>query len=169
MSGPQADQPHHRARPVCALGATEVAEVVEVGRHDPELVEHLHVLNHRQAVVASAGVLDRFRAILDQLVEGLDDRSLTDAVGEKVMHTLADLTIAMRQDILQEVDLTGQAEALGAIQRNSRWMETLDDLDSVKRQFLSNHSLVPRFWRPAPRRGQTAGADFRQNCQERPF
>ncbi|GAB4532289.1 MAG: hypothetical protein Tsb0024_01170 [Ruegeria sp.] len=114
------------------MGCIEkVAEIVEVGRHDPELIEHLRVLNHKLAVVASAEVVDRFTAVLDQLVAGLEDRSLTDADGEKVMHALADLTIAMRQDILQEVGLTGQAEALGAIRRNSRRMETLDDLDSV--------------------------------------
>ena len=94
-------------------------------------LHHLRVLNHKLAVVASAEVVDRFTAVLDQLVAGLEDRSLTDADGEKVMHALADLTIAMRQDILQEVGLTGQAEALGAIRRNSRRMETLDDLDSV--------------------------------------
>lgn len=45
------------------------------------------------------------------------------------MHALADLTAAMRADILQEIGMDG-GDVLGAIRRNSRRMEALDDIEA---------------------------------------
>lgn len=106
----------------------KVAQIVEAERHDPVLIEDLRILNHKLAVVGSAEVVVRFEAVLDRLLTGFGDRLLSGREGESVMEALAELTAAMRTDILAEVGLEGAAEALQAIRRNSRRMEQLDDI-----------------------------------------
>jgi hypothetical protein len=84
-------------------------------------------LNHQLAVVASEEVVVRFEAVLDALLSGFADGALSGADGEKVMQSVADLTTAMRSDVLQNTALTS-TNAASAIRQNSRRMEQLDDL-----------------------------------------
>jgi hypothetical protein len=79
----------------------KVAEIVETARHDEKLIDELRVLSHKLAVVASAGVVSRFERVLESLQSGFADGALSDADGESVMTAVADLTIAMRSDVLE--------------------------------------------------------------------
>jgi len=106
----------------------KVAQIVENVRHDAALIDELKVLNHKLAVVASAGVLTQFEVVLDALLSGFADGALSGADGEKVMQSVADLATAMRSDVLQNMPLTSTNTA-SAIRRNSQRMEQLDDLD----------------------------------------
>ena len=54
-----------------------------------------------------------------------------DAAMDAAMDSVADLTSAMREDILPEIDREGGGEILDAIRRNSRRMEALDDLEAA--------------------------------------
>jgi hypothetical protein len=105
----------------------KVAKIVENIRHDAVLIDDLRVLNHQLAVVASEEVVVRFEAVLDALLSGFADGALSGADGEKVMQSVADLTTAMRSDVLQNTALTS-TNAASAIRQNSRRMEQLDDL-----------------------------------------
>ena len=105
----------------------KVAKIVENIRHDAVLIDDLRVLNHQLAVVASEEVVVRFEAVLDALLSGFADGALSGADGEKVMQSVADLTTAMRSDVLQNTALTS-TNAASAIRHNSRRMEQLDDL-----------------------------------------
>lgn len=105
----------------------KVAKIVESIRHDAVLIDDLRVLNHQLAVVASEEVVVRFEAVLDALLSGFADGALSGADGEKVMQSVADLTTAMRSDVLQNTALTS-TNAASAIRQNSRRMEQLDDL-----------------------------------------
>ena len=105
----------------------KVAKIVESIRHDAVLIDDLRVLNHQLAVVASEEVVVRFEAVLDALLSGFADGALSGADGEKVMQSVADLTTAMRSDVLQNTALTS-TNAASAIRHNSRRMEQLDDL-----------------------------------------
>ncbi|GGY54047.1 hypothetical protein [Parvularcula lutaonensis] len=106
----------------------KVAEIVETANHDPRLIDELRVLNHKLAIVGSGAAVRQFCAVLDRLLEGLKDGDMTNVEGESVMQALADLTAAMRTDILQEIGIDGEGDMLDAIRRNSRRMEALDDL-----------------------------------------
>lgn len=106
----------------------KVAELVETEVRDPQLIDQLRVLTHKLAIVGSAPAVDRFCAVLDRLLDGLKDGDMSDAEGEAVMHAVADLTAAMRGDILQEAGLEGGSDVVEAIRRNSRRVEALDDL-----------------------------------------
>ena len=106
----------------------KVAKIVENIRHDAVLIDDLRVLNHQLAVVASEEVVVRFEAVLDALLSGFADGALSGADGEKVMQSVADLTTAMRSDVLQNTALTS-TNAASAIRRNSTRMEKLDDLN----------------------------------------
>lgn len=106
----------------------KVAKIVENIRHDAALIDELRILNHQLAVVSSEEVVTRFEAVLDALLSGFADGELSGADGEKVMQSVADLTMAMRSDILQNTALTS-TNAASAIRQNSRRMEQLDDLD----------------------------------------
>lgn len=86
------------------------------------------LLNHQLAVVASEEVVTRFEAVLDALLSGFSDGALSGADGEKVMQSVADLTTAMRSDVLQNTALAS-TNAASAIRQNSRRMEQLDDLN----------------------------------------
>jgi hypothetical protein len=88
----------------------------------------VRVLNHQLAVVASEEVVTRFEAVLDALLSDFADGALSGADGEKVMQSVADLTTAMRSDVLQNTALTS-TNAASAIRQNSRRMEQLDDLN----------------------------------------
>lgn len=105
----------------------KVAEIVEKSEHDERLIDDLRVLNHKLAVVASEEVLTCFEAVLDTLLAGLTDGVLVEADGEKVMQSVADLTSAMRSDVLHNVPPTSM-DIASAIRRNSSRMEQLDDL-----------------------------------------
>ena len=105
----------------------KVAKIVENIRHDAVLIDDLRVLNHQLAVVASEEVVVRFEAVLDALLSGFADGALSGADGEKVMQSVADLTMAMRSDVLQNTALAS-TNAASAIRQNSRRMEQLDDL-----------------------------------------
>lgn len=106
----------------------KVAQIAENARHDAALIDELKVLNHKLAVVASAGVVTQFEVVLDALLSGFAGGALSGADGEKVMQSVADLTTAMRSDVLQNMPLTSTNTA-SAIRRNSQRMEQLDDLD----------------------------------------
>ncbi len=107
----------------------KVAELVETSNHDPRLIDQLRVLTHKLAIVGSGPTVEQFCSVLDRLLEGLSDGAISEADGESVMHALADLTAAMRADILQEIGMDG-GDVLGAIRRNSRRMEALDDIEA---------------------------------------
>ena len=112
---------------LCMACVEKVAKIVESIRHDAVLIDDLRVLNHQLAVVASEEVVVRFEAVLDALLSGFADGALSGADGEKVMQSVADLTTAMRSDVLQNTALTS-TNAASAIRQNSRRMEQLDDL-----------------------------------------
>ena len=97
----------------------KVAKIVESIRHDAVLIDDLRVLNHQLAVVASEEVGVRFEAVLDALLSGFADGELSGADGEKVMQSVADLTMAMRSDVLQNTALAS-TNAASAIRQNSR-------------------------------------------------
>lgn len=105
----------------------KVAQIVETSEHDERLIDDLRVLNHKLAVISSEKVLACFEAVLDTLLSGLADGALVEADSEKVMHSVADLTTAMRSDVVQNTAPTS-TRAAEAIRRNSRRMEQLDDL-----------------------------------------
>ncbi len=105
----------------------KVAQIVETSEHDERLIDDLRVLNHKLAVISSEKVLACFEAVLDTLLSGLADGVLVEADSEKVMHSVADLTTAMRSDVVQNTAPTS-TRAAEAIRRNSRRMEQLDDL-----------------------------------------
>lgn len=106
----------------------KVAEIVETARHDAKLIDELRVLNHKLAVVASAGVVSSFEQVLESLQSGFADGTLSDGDGEGVMNAVADLTIAMRSDVLHAAAFPSQ-NTERAVRLNSRRMEKLDDLE----------------------------------------
>ncbi|GIX30691.1 MAG: hypothetical protein KatS3mg124_1163 [Porticoccaceae bacterium] len=106
----------------------KVAKIVEVEHHEPHLIDELRVLNHKLAVVGSEHVVEAFEEVLGRLQAGFADGRLSGREGERVMAALADLTAAMREDILAEVGLGETAATLSAIRRNAARMEALDDL-----------------------------------------
>ena len=106
----------------------KVAEIVETARHDAKLIDELRVLNHKLAVVASAGVVSSFEQVLESLQSGFADGTLSDGDGERVMNAVADLTIAMRSDVLHAAAFPSQ-NTERVVRLNSRRMEKLDDLE----------------------------------------
>ncbi|MBY0137853.1 hypothetical protein H7K23_17580 [Paracoccus yeei] len=106
----------------------KVAEIVETARHDAKLIDELRVLSHKLAVVASAGVVSSFEQVLESLQSGFADGTLSDGDGEGVMNAVADLTIAMRSDVLHAAAFPSQ-NTERAVRLNSRRMEQLDDLE----------------------------------------
>ena len=106
----------------------KVADIVETARHDAKLIDELRVLNHKLAVVASAGVVSSFEQVLESLQSGFADGTLSDGDGEGVMNAVADLTIAMRSDVLHAAAFPSQ-NTERAVRLNSRRMEKLDDLE----------------------------------------
>lgn len=108
----------------------KIAEIVEAERYDPELIDDLRVLGHKLAVVGSRKVVMRFEDVLRGLLSGLRDGRLSGEDGEAVMGSLANMTAEMRRDFLQEDEPEQLADDLGLIQRNSRRMEQLDDIEA---------------------------------------
>lgn len=106
----------------------KVAEIVETARHDAKLIDELRVLSQKLAVVASAGVVSSFEQVLERLQSGFADGTLSDGDGEGVMNAVADLTIAMRSDVLHAAAFPSQ-NTERAVRLNSRRMEKLDDLE----------------------------------------
>ena len=106
----------------------KIAEIVEEQRHDPQLIDELRVIGHKLAIVGSAPVIGAFRTVLDLLLGGLRDGELDNKDAEDIMHAVAEVTFAMRQDLLTDIGAGwGQAER-EMIVGNSRRMERLDDL-----------------------------------------
>lgn len=93
-----------------------------------EATDELRVLSHKLAVVASAGVVSSFEQVLESLQSGFADGTLSDGDGEGVMNAVADLTIAMRSDVLHAAAFPSQ-NTERAVRLNSRRMEKLGDLD----------------------------------------
>ena len=108
-----------------------VADIVEGRRYDDDLVDALRVLNHKLAVVGSGEVITAFRAVLDNLLTGLGHGELSEEAAERVMHAIAEVTIAMRADVLSEIGGEIDDTVRDAILANSRGMERIDDLESV--------------------------------------
>ena len=75
----------------------KVAEIVENAKHDAGLIDDLRVLNHKLAVVASEEVVIRFEVVLDALLSGFADDALSEADGEKVMQSVADLATIKKE------------------------------------------------------------------------
>lgn len=109
----------------------KVAEIAEQRDPDPELIDELRVIGHKLAVIASPEVIQSFQSVLDRLLRGLRDGNLTNADAEEVMHAVAELTIGMRCDMLDEIGSSDKGDAQELIRRNSRQMERLDDLDEA--------------------------------------
>ena len=76
-------------------------------------------------------MIKSFQSVLDRLLRGLNDGNLTNADAEEVMHAVAELTIGMRCDMLDEIGSAKNDTAQELIHRNSRQMERLDDLDEA--------------------------------------
>ena len=69
-----------------------------------------------------------FEQVLESLQSGFADGSLSDGDGEGVMNAVADLTIAMRSDVLHAAAFPSQ-NTERAVRLNWRRMEKLDDLE----------------------------------------
>jgi hypothetical protein len=106
----------------------KVAEIVENVGHDAALIDDLKILNHKLAIVASKEVVTGFEVVLEALLSGFADGALSESDGKKVMQSVADLTMAMRSDVLHNMPPTSMDTAC-AIRRNSSRMEQLDDLN----------------------------------------
>ena len=114
------------------MGAIEtVADIVEGRRYDDELVDALRVLNHKLAVVGSREVIAAFHDVLTKLHKGLGSGELGEQAAEEVMHAIAEVTVAMRADMLSEIGDKIDEEVRKAILSNSRRMERIDDLETV--------------------------------------
>jgi hypothetical protein len=119
----------HQKHEIYMRAIEKVAEIVERERHDAALIDELRVINHKLAVVGSTPVVEAFRRVLGLLVDGLVDGQLNNRDAEQVMHAVADVTIAMRSDIIGDSDSAGLRSAEEAIMANSRRIERLDDIE----------------------------------------
>lgn len=108
-----------------------VADIVEGRCYDDELIDALRVLNHKLAVVGSREVIAAFHLVLDKLLKGLSGGALDEAAAEDVMHAIAEVTVAMRMDMLAEIGDEIDEDVRRAILSNSRGMERIDDLENV--------------------------------------
>lgn len=109
----------------------KIAEIVEKRDHDPELIDDLRVLGHKLAVLGSAPVVEAFKGVLDLLIGGLQDGSLNDADAQTVMQAVAEVTFAMRRDILADIGEESSETTHQLIFMNARRMERLDDLSDL--------------------------------------
>ncbi len=102
---------------------------METARHDTKLIDELRVLSHKLAVVASAGVVSSFEQVLESCRSGFAHGTLSDEEPRGgVMNAVADLTIAMRSDVLHAAAFPSQ-NTERAVRLNSRRMEKLGDLE----------------------------------------
>ncbi len=108
-----------------------VADIVEGRRYDDALVDDLRVLNHKLAVVGSGEVIAAFHKVLEKLLAGLSGGQLGEEAAENVMHAIAEVTVAMRADMLSEIGGEIDANVREAILSNSHGMERIDDLENV--------------------------------------
>ncbi len=116
----------------------KVAEIVEAERHDPELIDELRVLNHKLSVVGSSEVIGTFEAVLERLTAALRDGLLSGGDAQSVMTAVAEMTSAMRKDILQEVGAGEEKLTRAIILRNSGRMERLDEIETTARADAPN-------------------------------
>ncbi|CTQ47258.1 hypothetical protein LAL4801_05720 [Roseibium aggregatum] len=107
----------------------KVAEIVETARHDDDLIDELRVLNHKLAVLGSSDVIASFEKVLDSLISGLGDGKLNSNDGSNVMNAVAEMTSAMRKDILEEIVAGNMQKTRESILRNSNRMQRLDQID----------------------------------------
>lgn len=107
-----------------------VADIVERRRYDDDLIDALRVLNHKLAVVGSGGVIEAFHVVLQKLLAGLSAGVLTEKAAEEVMHAIAEVTVAMRIDMLSEIGGEIDETVRRTILSNSRGMERIDDIES---------------------------------------
>ena len=110
-----------------------VADIVEGRHYDDELVDALRVLNHKLAVVGSGEVITAFHKVIEKLLAGLSEGLLGEEAAESVMHAIAEVTVAMRSDMLSEIGSEIDAGVREAILSNSRGIERIDDLEAVAR------------------------------------
>ena len=108
-----------------------VADIVEGRSYDEDLVDALRVLNHKLAVVGSREVIIAFHDVLETLLSGLKAGELGERAAEDVMHAIAEVTVAMRADMLSEIGEEIDDTVRKAILTNSRGMERIDDLDQI--------------------------------------
>ncbi len=86
-----------------------VGEIVEKGRMDKAELYELRVLNHRLAMIASAGVIAQFREVLARLDKAMGDNRMEQAEKDHIMRAVAVLTYHMRRDLLGRI--VGEDEA----------------------------------------------------------
>jgi len=106
-----------------------VAQIVEVALHNDDLINELRVLSHKLAVLGSADVIASFENVLDTLVSGLRDGKLNSEDGSNIMKAVAEMTSAMRRDILEEIAAGNVRTTREAILRNSNRMQHLDRIE----------------------------------------
>lgn len=110
--------------------AEKVAEIVEHGRWDDEMIAELRVLNHKLAIIGSASVIRDFQKVLGALQTGLAEGWLSDRHADAVMDAMAGLTFAMRRDLLGEIKGDDEVAVLQDILANARSVEAVDDLEA---------------------------------------
>jgi hypothetical protein len=100
-----------------------VGEIVEKGRLDKAELYELRVLNHRLAMIASAGVISQFREVLSRLDEAVDDSNMEQAEKDNIMRAVAVLTYHMRRDLLGRIAGEDEAAVLEDIVANNADLE----------------------------------------------
>lgn len=114
------------------MAVTEkIAEIVEHGRWEDEMIAELRVLNHKLAIIGSASVIRDFQEVLASLQAGLADGALSDVQADAVMDAMARLTFAMRRDLLGAIEGDDQVAVLEQIMANARSVEAVDDLEAA--------------------------------------
>ncbi|RTM08493.1 MAG: hypothetical protein EKK31_08705 [Hyphomicrobiales bacterium] len=107
----------------------KVAQIVETALHNDDLIDELRVLNHKLAVLGSSDVIASFENVLDTLISGLRDGKLNSEDGSNIMKAVAEMTSAMRRDILEEIAAGNRRTTREAILRNSNRMQHLDRIE----------------------------------------
>ncbi len=107
----------------------KVAQIVETALHNDDLIDELRVLNHKLVVLGSSDVIASFENVLDTLISGLRDGKLNSEDGSNIMKAVAEMTSAMRRDILEEIAAGNRRTTREAILRNSNRMQHLDRIE----------------------------------------
>jgi len=79
--------------------------------------------------LGSADVIASFENVLDTLISGLRDGKLNSEDGSNIMKAVAEMTSAMRRDILEEIAAGNVRTTREAILRNSNRMQHLDRIE----------------------------------------
>lgn len=110
----------------------KTSEIVEKERFDAMLIDDLRVLNHKLGVIGSVHVVETFHEVLTMLLQGLEDSGLSQADVNQIMRSVAELTYAMRNDLLGEIGAESKLDVRKLILKNSNRMERLDEIESRK-------------------------------------